>query len=73
MTAAWSIDIDNLNETVETAVGGDNITGNEIGRRDLLLVAVTHDLDLGGERGHESLDSVIGVPFFVETDGGVDE
>lgn len=71
-------DVDGL---CETAIGGDNVTDlegnhvtrNQVGRLDFGPVASALDFGLGGEGVHEGFDSVTGVAFFVETDGGIDE
>ena len=56
-----------------TVLEGDNVSGNKLGGLDLLPGTVSLDPSLRGERVHESLDGVTGVPLLDETNSRVDE
>jgi hypothetical protein len=67
------LDQSTIGRTDITVLEGNQISGNEFGRFNLLPSTVTLDSGLGGQRLHQSLDGVTGVPLFDETNGRVDE
>lgn len=71
-------DIDGVDQTTIrraniTVLEGNQVSGHKFGRFDFSPSTVSLNSCLGGERVHQSLDSVTGVSLLNETNGRVDE